>query len=417
MQLLEEIRRDLTPDDVDTPEIGRIIKKISSQIKKGRIRAVAVTGGSIAKGTFLKQDHDVDIFVKFDYAYKDRDISAMLKKIVEPLKPVTLHGSRDYFTLKKKYNYEIVPVLDIKDPSRALNVTDMSPMHVSWVRSRIKDNPGLAGEIRLAKAFCKGQGVYGAESYIRGFSGHVLDILVIYCGGFLNLLRASLRWKPKQVIDINRFHKGRALDILNTSKTGGPLVVVDPILPDRNAAAALGSETFERFREAARRFLREPSKSFFHRSEISETDLEKKAAGFSLIHLTGRPHEGKEDIVGCRLLKVHDYIVNQLSRQDFNVRNSAWQWDKKNKADFYFITDRLLSRVRTVTGPLAKQKLHCDKFRKKHGSVRVRGGRLYATDGRKYRRPEELVKDLVKGPYLTDKIIVTGISSNKRCRP
>ena len=177
--MLKDVLEDIKPIEKDK-EIELFLKRLGKIVKENSIKAEVFAGGSIAKGTFLKNDHDVDVFVKFDLKYSGKDISKILGKILKPLNPKLVHGSRDYFSVEDNLIFEIIPVLNITKSEQAENIMDMSPLHVDWV---IKNsNVKLRNEIRLAKQFCKSINVYGAESYIKGFSGHVLDILVIYYG-------------------------------------------------------------------------------------------------------------------------------------------------------------------------------------------------------------------------------------------
>ena len=239
--ILKSVKKRIRPGKAPL-SIKKKLDMINQLLKKNKIKAKAVLGGSFAKNTHLKDDYDIDIFVKFDYSYEKKEISNILDKVLSPLKAERVHGSRDYFQIKNKLSYEIIPVLDVKDVSKARNITDMSPMHVDWVRKNIN---GKEDEIRLAKLFCKANDIYGAESYIQGISGHVLDILVIYYGNFIKFLEAVTGWKDgkkeKEVIDFYNFYKGEAIRKMNRSKTLSPLIVVDPISPDRNAAAALST--------------------------------------------------------------------------------------------------------------------------------------------------------------------------------
>src|SRR5690606_10274411 len=95
-----------------------------------------------------------------------------------------LHGSRDYFQFTyESILFEIVPVININDYKLAKNITDCSPLHVRWFQhysDKIVDDMTLYNHARALKLFCKAQYVYGAESYINGVSGHVIDILTIY---------------------------------------------------------------------------------------------------------------------------------------------------------------------------------------------------------------------------------------------
>ena len=234
-------------------EIDETVKIINSELKKNKIKAAASVGGSFAKDTHLADDHDCDIFVRFDFKYKDTNLSDLLQKCLRKFKPERVHGSRDYFLFSNNLNFEVVPVLNISKPDRAVNVTDVSPLHVAWTKKHKKSD-----EIRLAKTFCKANSIYGAESYIKGFSGHVLDILTIKYGSFVNLLKASQKWKDKTVIDVEKHYKNAedAMFKINVSKTQSPLVVVDPIQPERNAAAALGYDAFNLFVKKAKEFLK-----------------------------------------------------------------------------------------------------------------------------------------------------------------
>ena len=105
--ILNKVVAQIKPKKNRIPEIELTIEKINKNIKKLGIKAKASAGGSYAKDTFLCDDHDIDVFVKFDLKYSNEDISTLLKKILSPFKPVSLHGSRDYFQIKNKYNFEI----------------------------------------------------------------------------------------------------------------------------------------------------------------------------------------------------------------------------------------------------------------------------------------------------------------------
>jgi tRNA nucleotidyltransferase (CCA-adding enzyme) len=311
MEFLEAIKKKLKPETSILADVTKTIKSTNSSLKKHKIKATCVAGGSIAKGTFIRGDFDADLFVKFDYSYKDQNISDILDKIIS-YKHERLHGSRDYFQFTKdNLNYELVPVLDIRKPEQSLNVTDMSPWHVDWVKKHIKK--GQEDEIRLAKQFCKAAEVYGAESYINGFSGHVLDILIIHYGAFLNLLKATSKWKPKVIIDPEHHYK-TSRDILfniNQSKIEGPMIIVDPILKTRNAASALSHEKFALFRKKAVLFLKNPSDAFFIIQKVDKTYLRKKYKK-NLFIITGKATKGKDDVVGSKIVKAYKFLKAEL---------------------------------------------------------------------------------------------------------
>ncbi|HDM43628.1 MAG TPA: hypothetical protein ENG02_00340, partial [Candidatus Woesearchaeota archaeon] len=176
-----------------------------------------VAGGSFAKGTWLRGARDIDIYVCFDYPkYREKsdNLSDLLEKCVKRAfrNYERLHGSRDYFRVKHDdLVFEVIPILAIRNVDEAVNITDVSLFHVRWVKSRIKRDKKLADQIRLVKLFCKANGVYGAESYIRGFSGYACEILTIQSGSFLDLLRNAKNWlgKKKILLDPARHYKNK----------------------------------------------------------------------------------------------------------------------------------------------------------------------------------------------------------------
>lgn len=406
IRLLENIKRKFRQEKKILYKVDCFVDEINNSLKKSNVNAVCVKGGSVAKGTFLKNDYDVDLFVKFGLQYKNKDISGILEKIL-PVKAVRVHGSRDYFQIKK-YGlfFEIVPVLNIKTSYDALNVTDMSPLHVGWVTEKTKKNPLLAGEVRLAKHFCKSAKVYGAESYINGFSGHIIDILVIHYGSFMNLLKAASGWGPKVIIDTEKKLKS-PLEELGKDKTRGPLVIVDPVQHSRNAAAALSMEKFERFKKYAKKFLESPSKEFFEIKKLDKKkikNMQKKSYGGSeLFFLEITPIIGKKDVVGSKVLKVFNYFYKALAEKGFEIINCGWELQKKGLVYFILKKGKLSAKV-NIKGPPIYKKAHVGEFTRKHPATLTKKGFVFAVEKRKYREAKALLKDVADHEYVRQKV-------------
>ena len=162
MKILKEIKPSKQEIEKTADLIHSVLKKIKIQDAKLEL------GGSYAKDTFLSGNYDIDVFVRFPYAkYKNKDISKILINNIKQRKKV-VHGSRDYVQIiKGRYVFEFIPVLNIKRASSAKNITDVSPLHKRWVKKHLKNTD----QVRLLKKFCRAGNVYGAESYIKGFSG------------------------------------------------------------------------------------------------------------------------------------------------------------------------------------------------------------------------------------------------------
>jgi len=404
--MLSAVLNNIKPvDDIWRP-VNQFKEEIADELKKHNITATPQVGGSIAKDTWLRGDFDCDMFIRFDRAYKDQDISDLLETALKPFGSDRVHGSRDYFQVQRNnIKFEIIPVIAIERPEDALNVTDVSPLHVEWVKKH-----GMCDEIRLTKAFCKANRVYGAESYIGGFSGHVLDIITIHYGGFMKLLRASKSWKDGQLIDINDAWKND-VSKLNKSKIG-PLIVIDPIQPDRNAAAALTKEKIEGFISAAKDFLQEPSTDFFVKEEFSTKKISETYHRKDCIFIEADPVEGKKDIIGAKLMKSFEYIKTQLSLNNFKTIDSGWDWEEGKKATFWLIfEDTPLPKIMEKSGPPIKNQKDADRFREKHKETYIRDDKLYTTIETRYRKPIDLIKILLMDEYIKERTSSASLSN------
>ncbi|MBI2146461.1 CCA tRNA nucleotidyltransferase [Candidatus Woesearchaeota archaeon] len=373
--------------------ITLFLKKLNARLKG----AYAILGGSGAKDTWLSGSYDVDIFVLFEYhqfASRTSELSDLLQLTLKKCfsKIRRLHGSRDYFQLKyKNLNVEVIPILKITTAEHAKNITDVSPLHSVWVNQHTKK---LKDDIRLAKQFLKAHNLYGAESHIRGFSGYVIEILIAYYGSLEKLLRASQSWSVKEIIDAAKHYPTNdVLFQLNKSKTQSPLIVIDPVDKNRNAAAALSDDAFFRFKKLAREYLKKPDSSFFVKKKIDLAQLRKETK-LNIVYVTLAPFSGKEDVVGTKLLKVFTFLQQRL--KPFVLKKSGWEWDIM----YFLVEKKELPKEEVVKGPPLGLKEHVKNFRKKHKHAFEENGRLMARIPVKYPQLQAYVTRLVKEKYV-----------------
>ncbi|MEA3248303.1 MAG: hypothetical protein U9Q73_01210, partial [Nanoarchaeota archaeon] len=259
---------------------------------------------------------------------------------------------------------EIIPVVKNKNPELAENVTDISLSHVKYIKDIVKKNPKISDEIKLAKAFCWANRCYGAESYVRGFSGYSLEILVIHFGGFIKFLKGISK---KKVIDPLKYFRNerKVLNELNTSKLIGPIILIDPTYKYRNVTAGLGEETFEKFKIIAKKFLKSPSLNFFERQSTDINGLKKFADKKNAIFLgisleTGR-QEG--DIAGTKMKKFLDFFVSELKRNQQKVLAKEFDYSGEGKkAKGYLIIEE--KKEIEIRGPSVRLVEAVKKFRK-----------------------------------------------------
>lgn len=385
--ILKEVLKKVEPSKEDLEIIENSLKefkvKFEKRLKSLKIDAELFIGGSFAKKTVIKKDkYDVDVFVRFDKKYNNREISNLLAKTLKSFKNISkIHGSRDYFTLKISPGFfiELIPVKKINNLKEAENITDMSYSHVKYINRKIKSQK-ILDEIRIAKAFCYANNCYGAESYIHGFSGYALELLVYYYGSFTRFANAVTKMnEEKIVIDIEKHYRNRqvALMDINNSKLDSPIILVDPTYKSRNALAALSYETFEKFKSVCKKFLRSPSMKLF---EIERTDLnkikedaKKKKYEFILLEVKTKKQEG--DIAGSKLLKFYNHLNSEVE-DFFSVKKKGFNYNGKKSARYFFVVKGKGEIIRT--GPYLKDKKHVSKFRKKHKKTFPDKGRIYS---------------------------------------
>ncbi len=403
-KLLEKVKKDLNPEE--TKEEYKFLENINKTIKVLNLDAVAELGGSFAKGTHIKGKYDADIFVRFGGKHKKEDISELLQKILKKMKLTyeIVHGSRSYYQIKKELTYEIVPVRKITDYTQAETVVDMSPLHVSYFQKKANEN--TRDDIRLTKQFMKSAKIYGAESHIQGFSGHVVDLLILRYGSFENLIKSATKWKKRTIIDIEKYHKFPEMS-LNSSKIQGPLILVDPVQKTRNAAAAVSQQAYEKFIKKAKEFMKKPSEEFFLvkslkeeiKSKLKSIKSEEK---YEELVIKIIPLEGKQDVVGSKILKIKEYLETELEKNDFEISWKDWQIEDDASLVFLVKKNKLSKKI-IKEGPYLDMKKNVEGFKKKHKRIIKKDGRLFAEEPRKYFEAKTLLQDRIKEKYVKDK--------------
>ncbi len=382
-KVLKKIKPTKIQNDFLKKEVNNFILNLKETAKNLKLDCDFFLGGSFGKNTYLKGNFDVDIFCRFNTKYEDKKLSIFLKNILNKLKIKSKKekGSRDYYKIileKKKIKiiFELVPIRKIIKNSDALNSTDFSPFHVEFLKENIKKNKNLCDEIRLAKQFFKAHNLYGAESYIGGFSGHVIDILIIHYKSLSNLLKEAKNWKETFFLDINNFYKNEkiAMKKITIDKISN-LIIVDPILKNRNAARAVSSQKYFEFLFIANQFSKFSKKDFIIK-RISIKDEIIKAKKFAkknnlnfLIYLFNFTNKNdSDDIIGSKLLKIYKKISIYFEELDFNIFNKDFKINfDENKCSFiYFFENIEISNLKKIKGPKVFMKEAVFKFLKKN---------------------------------------------------
>jgi len=401
-QVLKEVLDKINPTREELNSIDKYLKDFASKLEKKltvqKVSTEVFVGGSFAKKTLIKKgQYDIDIFVRFDEKHKKDDISKLTERALNKIgkkKIIRIHGSRDYFKINVNSTFfvEIIPVLKAKNPKQAENITDLSYFHVNYIKRKLKTQK-IIEDVRLAKAFCHANKCYGAESYINGFSGYAIELLIYYYRGFLNFVRAMEKIGGKEIIDVEKLYKNKyeiAMN-MNTAKMVSPIVLIDPTYKERNALAALSNETFKQFQKACKRFLKSPSLSSF---EIKETNLglikknaSKNRAEFILIKTETEKQEG--DVAGSKLLKFYKHLNEEIEKF-YKISNKGFDYHGEKEAEFFFVVKKKSEIIQQ--GPNLKDKDNVAIFKKHHKSIFVKSNRVYARD-----KFDKNIKEFIKG--------------------
>lgn len=387
--VLKEVLERIKPPKEDLQYINKNLKdfteKLKNSLNKNKINAEVFVGGSYAKKTLIKKDsYDIDVFLRFDKSYENKEIPNITKKILSDISKFTvIHGSRDYFkiTLKENFFIEVVPVKKFKNPKDSENITDLSYLHVKYANKKIKTEK-ILNEIKIAKAFCHANECYGAESYINGFSGYSLELLVYYYKGFLNFIKAMSKiGKEKLIIDIEKKHKNKKnilLDI-NSSKLQSPVILIDPTYSQRNALAALSNETFAKFQRACKEFLKSGSIKSFEKKKIDIEELKKESIkkGNEILIIRTFTDKQEGDVAGSKLFKFYNHLLEEINKF-FEIKKSNFEYEGKNSSKMIIVVKKKKEVI--YSGPFKDDLNNVKKFKSEHKNVFEKAKRIYAKE-------------------------------------
>lgn len=382
-----------------------VIRELKRELKRNKVGASVFVGGSFAKATMMKKNvYDVDIFIRFDKKHFQKDLkklNSVISRVSHNLSVnyISVHGSRDYYRIEadKRIIYEIIPAIKVRKPEEAENVMDLSYFHVEYMNKKLNKN--MRKEIMAAKAFCLAQGVYGAESYIQGFSGYAVECLIAHYKTFDNMLKKLTAKSDKIFIDDKKYYKNKneAFIQMNESKLQSPVIAIDPTWKKRNVLASLSFETFIKFQEAGRELLSKPSTQAFVKVEHTKEDIMEKAENnkgeFAEIKLQTTKQEG--DIAGTKMKKAMRFILSNIDEHFSLLKHEFLYRDGKESTIYVAAKSK---RAITLNGPPVKMTKHAKAFRKEHGRCFVKNNKLYAIEP-----VNESLKEFLKNKFSNSK--------------
>jgi len=360
--------------------------------------------GSFARDTWLSGETDLDIFARFPSSmergeWTERVLPAIRKGLARfnVIERYAEHPFLEFHVDGTRVN--VVPCYDV-EKGEWKSATDRTPYHTEFMNTNL--TPELRLEARLLKKFARGIGVYGAEIKVGGFSGMLIDTLALYYGSFMESIRQTSSLTPGTLLEI-----GKPPTVLDMKKRepGVDLVVIDPVDPDRNLAAAVRPERLWSFVAAGREFLRGPEIRYFFPPQFTRKTNPQfaeriRASGRELSAIVFKHRTLVPDVLWGQLMKLEKSMVELMDREDFHIYRSTIWSDEKIESAILLEADRaVISSVKMQTGPPVSKKEDSQSFLQRHLGARdtargpwIEGDRWMVEKKRRISTIAELVK-------------------------
>lgn len=388
---MEDILREVLSKIKPSEQERELVKSIKNEIlgiakdtiKDADLKVTPYFVGSLAKDTYLAGDHDIDLFLAFPLEIgleKLREEGLELAKAIgEKLENYDVaYAEHPYVRARYKgFKVDLVPCYDVRDWREVRTAVDRSILHNKWV---LENLDGKNDEVRLLKRFFKGIGVYGSEIYVKGFSGYLTELLIIYYGSFIDVIKNHELLFKQKIIDLGDWLRKEPEITLRTveREKESPLIIIDPVDPRRNVASALSWEHFARFYFRSKEFLKKPGIELFFPKEVPVGDYKEllRRKGTNLVTLLFEKPDLIDDVLLPQLEKSAKGFEKALKLRGFEVYASNWGY--REKAFIMLEIDRLEKpKIEIRQGPEFYTERGLN-FYVKNERVWIRGRRLFS---------------------------------------
>jgi tRNA nucleotidyltransferase (CCA-adding enzyme) len=263
-----EIRARVVPDDGERAALEAVVEELRGRAEAAiadlPVEADVRLVGSTARGTWLAGNRDVDLFVRFPPRLSREDLEEYGLAVGNEVIPNGHEEFAEHPYVKGQvdgFAVDCVPCYAVESATDIRSAVDRTPFHTDYLEGRIEPR---ADDVRVAKAFLTGVGVYGSDLRTKGVSGFLTELLVLEYGGFRPFLEAAADWQPPVRLDPVAADEAVGTE---TAAFEDPLVVIDPTDPERNVAAVCSARNVARLIHYARDLLAEPRADLFEADE------------------------------------------------------------------------------------------------------------------------------------------------------
>ncbi|MDI9646675.1 MAG: CCA tRNA nucleotidyltransferase [Archaeoglobales archaeon] len=393
MEKVIEITEKIIPFVVPSEEEVQLGRKAEAEIRR-RLNEIGVEYifvGSYARNTWLKDNLEIDVFVFFDPKVSrellEKEGLEIGKKVLESYE--VRYAEHPYVHGRLfGVEVEIVPCYKVKSAAEIKSAVDRTPFHHEWLKDRIK---GKENEVRILKKFLKVNGLYGAEYKVRGFSGYLCELLIVYYGSFAELVKNATKWSRRTVIDVGK----------KEERTGDVFFVVDPVDEKRNVAANLSLDNLAKFVQLCRDFLKNPSEAFFFERPLKIPPDEEvlkiiELRSSSIFAVEFQKPEIVEDNLYPQLERAAKKIFEFLEKEGY--KPMRYNYFANDKCYLIFECEiSELSRVYKKMGPKFEDEENVESFLKKNRKFKpfIENGRWWSFELRENTKPEDSVEKFI----------------------
>jgi tRNA nucleotidyltransferase (CCA-adding enzyme) len=398
-KIVREVANEYRPTSKEVVQDLEIVEDVKRRLSKFLPKEAELTlVGSIAKNTQLRNERDADLFVLFPKSFDDKKIAeltlnASKKALKKGEKFLLRFANHPYATIVSKgLRIDVVPAYKISKTTELATPVDRSPFHTKFINQNFDEY--LRDQVRALKIFLKRNLLYGAESKIKGFSGYLCEILILYYGSFAKLVEEASNWKGKVIIDFR--NKGREKELEKEYEIfEEDFVVIDPTDKKRNIAAQVSKENFIRFILLCRSFLRRPSKNFFKYPKKGKKIV--NANSIVLVFDTPKGRGGIEDVYYPQLRKASQIIKRTLEEEGFDVLD-IWYLARKKKTYILIRINKKQQLAKKIIGPSFELKEAVEKFLSKHknAEIGIEENKIFVIEEAKFKDEVEVIKHLIK---------------------
>jgi tRNA nucleotidyltransferase (CCA-adding enzyme) len=406
----DSVLKEVKPSPAEEKELVVKINSVMSRLKKIVPKGIDImVAGSSARGTNLKGNSDIDIFLLFGKPVsKDKMEKAAIeiaKKMVKGNKNESFivryaeHPYARLFLDKINLRVDLVPAYKITKSSDMITSVDRTQLHNQFVKSSLSQRQ--QDDVRVLKAFLRFHGIYGAEAKVEGFSGYLCELLIYSYGSFAKLVAAMANIKPPVVVNLSDVQH----DPAKLFKVfGKKLIVIDPTDGDRNVAANVSEESFARFVILSRCLVIEPSRKCFDGAGYSDVNSKAKLSavakslGVGLYAVSFKSDDISDEVIWQQLKRLMISINTELSKLGFAPLLSLQEVEGTDAVLGFMINEsRKLYKV--LVGPSALMKDAATAFISAHNSVVFRSlenDRIYVVEKSECTTPEEALRYVLK---------------------